>query len=88
MAAAPQAALWEEPERFDPERFSPERAARTSALCLYAVRRRPAHLHRRRLRHDRSVLILASIAQRYRLRLNPAIRSSRKASSRCARATA
>ena len=43
-----------------------------AALCLHAVRRRPAHLHRRA--HSpwpKATLILATIAQRYRLRLKP-----------------
>jgi len=43
--------LWERPDRFEPERFSPERAAARPRFTLPAVRRRPAHLHRRGVRH-------------------------------------
>lgn len=63
--------LWEDPERFDPERFAPERAAARprfayipfgagARICIGAA-----------FAMTEAVLILATIAQRYRLRLVP-----------------
>lgn len=61
--------LWENPERFDPERFAPERAAERprfayipfgagSRICIGAA-----------FAMTEAILILATIAQRYRLHL-------------------
>jgi cytochrome P450 len=63
--------LWEDPERFDPERFAPERAAARprfayipfgagARICIGAA-----------FAMTEAVLILATIAQRYRLHLVP-----------------
>ena len=63
--------LWENPDRFDPERFTPERAAARprfayipfgagARICIGAV-----------FAMTEAVLMLATIAQRYRLRLKP-----------------
>jgi cytochrome P450 len=66
-----KAALWEHPQRFDPERFAPERAAARprfayipfgagARICIGAA-----------FAMAEAILILATIAQRYRLRLQP-----------------
>jgi cytochrome P450 len=63
--------LWENPNRFDPERFAPERAAARprfayipfgagARICIGAA-----------FAMTEAALILATIAQRYRLRLTP-----------------
>ena len=63
--------LWENPERFDPERFAPERAAARprfayipfgagARICIGAA-----------FAMTEGVLMLATIAQRYRLHLKP-----------------
>jgi len=62
--------LWENPERFDPERFLPERTAERprfaylpfggARICIGAA-----------FAMTEAMLILATIAQRYRLHLKP-----------------
>jgi cytochrome P450 len=63
--------LWENPDRFDPERFAPERTAARprfayipfgagARICIGAA-----------FAMTEAALILATIAQRYRLRLTP-----------------
>ena len=63
--------LWDEPDRFDARAIFGGARRGAAALRLHSVRRRPAYLHRRGVRHVRGILILATIAQRYRLRLKP-----------------
>ena len=41
-----------EPERFDPDRWADGLAQASAALCLFPLRRRPAAVHRQRLRAD------------------------------------
>ena len=61
-----------DPLRFDPERFTAEAKARAAEVRLLPVWRREPAVHRRGFRVDgRECLLLATIAQRWRLRLVP-----------------
>ena len=80
--------FWPDPLRFDPERCTPEaqgRAARASPTSRSAAGARQCIGEP--FAWMEGVLLLATIAQRWRLRLQPGHPWSRRRSSRCARAT-
>ena len=58
--------LWEEPERFDPERFSPERSAGRSRFAYMPFGAGPRVCIGAAFAMQEAVLILATLAQRYR----------------------
>ena len=64
-------ALWEEPDRFDPERFAPERAARRPRFAYIPFGAGPRICIGAAFAMTEVMIILATIAQRYRLRLKP-----------------
>jgi cytochrome P450 len=63
--------LWDDPERFDPERFAPERAASRPRFAYVPFGAGPRICIGAAFAMTEAVLILATIAQRYRLRLKP-----------------
>ena len=63
--------LWENPERFDPERFAPERAAERPRFAYIPFGAGPRICIGAVFAMTEAILILATIAQRYRLRLKP-----------------
>ncbi len=63
--------LWDDPERFDPERFSPERSAGRHRFAYLPFGGGPRICIGAALAMTEATLILATIAQRYRLRLAP-----------------
>ena len=63
--------LWENPERFDPERFAPERAAARPRFAYIPFGAGPRICIGAAFAMAEAMLILATIAQRYRLRLKP-----------------
>jgi cytochrome P450 len=63
--------LWENPDRFEPERFSPERAAARPRFAYLPFGGGPRICIGAAFAMTEAVLILATIAQRYRLRLQP-----------------
>jgi cytochrome P450 len=63
--------LWDNPERFDPERFAPERAAARHRFAYIPFGAGPRICIGAAFAMAEAMLILASIAQRYRLRLKP-----------------
>ena len=63
--------LWEDPLRFDPERFSPERSAGRHRFAYLPFGGGPRICIGAALAMTEASLILATIAQRYRLRLAP-----------------
>jgi cytochrome P450 len=64
-------ALWDNPQRFDPERFSPERSAGRHRFAYIPFGAGPRICIGMAFAMAEAVLILATIAQRYRLRLKP-----------------
>ncbi|HLI81944.1 MAG TPA: cytochrome P450 [Candidatus Binataceae bacterium] len=64
-------AFWENPERFDPERFSPERAGGRPRYAYFPFGGGPRMCIGNIFALTEAQLILASVAQRYRLRLAP-----------------
>ena len=62
---------WSEPERFDPERFTPERAAGRPPYAYLPFGGGPRLCIGNMIALTEAPLILAAIAQRYRLRLKP-----------------
>jgi cytochrome P450 len=64
-------ALWNAPERFDPERFSPERSAGRPRFAYMPFGGGPRVCIGAALAMTEASLILATMAQRYRLRLVP-----------------
>ncbi len=62
-------AIWENPERFDPERFSPERSGARHRFAYIPFGAGPRICIGMAFAMTEAVLILATIAQRYRLRL-------------------
>ncbi len=63
--------LWDEPERFDPERFSPARSAGRPRFAYMPFGGGPRVCIGAALAMTETMLILATMAQRYRLRLVP-----------------
>jgi len=61
--------LWERPDRFEPERFSPERAAARPRFTYLPFGAGPRICIGAAFAMEEGILILATIAQRYRLRL-------------------
>ena len=64
-----QAALWDDPEAFDPGRFSEERAADRSRFACYPFGGGPRLCIGDQFALTEARLMIASVAQRYRLRL-------------------
>ena len=62
-------AIWDDPQRFDPERFSPERSAARHRFAYIPFGAGPRICIGMAFAMAEAVLILATIAQRYRLRL-------------------
>jgi cytochrome P450 len=63
--------LWDQPDRFDPERFSPERSAGRQRFSYIPFGGGPRICIGMALAMTEAVLILATLAQRYRLKLVP-----------------
>ncbi|WBB80652.1 cytochrome P450 [Micromonospora sp. WMMD882] len=63
--------FWAEPERFDPDRFTPERSADRPRFAYFPFGGGPRLCIGNRLAQLEAQLTLATIAQRYRLRLVP-----------------
>lgn len=64
-------AFWEEPERFDPDRFTPERVAVRPRYAYFPFGGGPRQCIGNTFALMEAHLILATVAQRYRLRLVP-----------------
>ena len=64
-------AFWEEPERFDPERFDEEKAANRHRFAYFPFGGGPRQCIGNTFALMEARLILAMIAQRFRLRLAP-----------------
>jgi cytochrome P450 len=63
--------LWENPDRFEPERFSPDRSAARPRYAYIPFGAGPRICIGAAFAIEEALLILATIAQRYRLRLKP-----------------
>ncbi|HMK70023.1 MAG TPA: cytochrome P450 [Xanthobacteraceae bacterium] len=63
--------LWENPDRFEPERFAPEHAAARHRYAYIPFGAGPRICIGAAFAIEEALLILATIAQRYRLRLKP-----------------
>ena len=63
--------LWENPEKFEPERFSPERSQGRHRFAYLPFGGGPRVCIGMALAMTEAQLILATIAQRYRLKLVP-----------------
>jgi len=63
--------FWEEPERFDPERFSPDRIAKRPHYAYFPFGGGPRQCIGNTLALTEATLILAAVAQKYRLRMLP-----------------
>ena len=61
--------FWEDSERFDPERFSPERVAARPRFAYLPFGGGPRQCIGNTFALTEAVLVLATVAQRYRLRL-------------------
>jgi cytochrome P450 len=62
---------WDQPERFDPERFSPERSAGRPRFAYLPFGAGPHICIGMNLAITEAVLILATLARRYRLEMTP-----------------
>jgi cytochrome P450 len=65
------ALIWDEPDRFDPDRFAPERAASRPRFAFMPFGAGPRICIGAGLAMLEAVLILATLAQRFRLRVAP-----------------
>lgn len=63
--------FWDDPETFDPERFTPERKAARPRYAYIPFGGGPRQCIGNNFALMEAILILATIAQRYRLRLRP-----------------
>jgi cytochrome P450 len=63
--------LWDNPERFDPDRFLPERSAGRPRFAYLPFGGGPRVCIGQMLAMTEATLILATLAQRFRLRLRP-----------------
>lgn len=63
--------FWENPEEFDPERFSPERSTGRQHFAYFPFGGGPRLCIGSNFAMMEAQLILATVAQRYRLRLMP-----------------
>jgi|SRR5579859_142937 len=63
--------FWNEPERFDPERFTPERSAGRLPFAYLPFGAGPRQCIGNQFALTEAQMVLASIAQRYQLRLVP-----------------
>ena len=63
--------IWQRPDRFEPERFSPERSAARPRFAYLPFGAGPRICIGAAFAMAEAMLILATIAQRYRLHLNP-----------------
>jgi cytochrome P450 len=64
-------AFWDDPERFDPTRFTPERVAARPAGAYLPFGAGPRACIGQNFAMQEALLVLATVAQRYRLRLVP-----------------
>ena len=62
---------WEQPERFDPERFTPERSANRHKFAYLPFGAGPRQCIGNNFALMEAQLVLATVAQRYQLRLRP-----------------
>jgi cytochrome P450 len=63
--------FWPDPERFDPTRFTPEQAATRHSCAYLPFGAGPRHCIGYNFAMQEGLLVLATIAQQYRLRLVP-----------------
>ncbi|HWE95577.1 MAG TPA: cytochrome P450 [Tepidisphaeraceae bacterium] len=66
--------VWEDPTRFDPDRFSPERSVGRPRFAWFPFLGGPHHCVGNEFATMEATLVLAMIAQRFRLRLAPGAR--------------
>ena len=64
-------AYWQDPERFDPERFSPERSKDRPQYAYFPFGGGPRQCIGKFFAFMEAQMILATLAQRYRLRMVP-----------------